>query len=286
MKIGLQIPSFTWPGGPPSLGADLARVVETADSCGFASIWVMDHFFQIGSFGSRDLDMLEAYLTLGFIAGRTEKARLGTMVTGAIYRPPGLLCKQVSALDVLSGGRAWLGIGAGWNEQEAKGLGLPWAPLGERFERLEETLQVCLQMWQGDRTPYHGKHVVLEEPINSPQALTKPHPPILIGGGGERKTLRLVAQYADACNLFPGPQLPHKLRVLREHCETLGRDYDAIEKTSMFNFDTRNVGKLLGQLKWMAGMGIQTVIGSIRSVHEIEPLEVMGREVIPAAAEI
>jgi F420-dependent oxidoreductase-like protein len=290
MKIGLQIPSFTWADGPDRLGADLGAIAETADAAGFASIWVMDHLFQIRGLGPPEREMLEAYTALGFIAGRTSRARLGTMVTAAVYRHPGMLCKQVTALDVLSGGRAWLGIGAGWNEKEARGLGIPFPPLGERFERLEETLQICLQMWAGDRAPYAGKHYRLEDPLNSPQCLTRPHPPILIGGGGERKTLRLVARYADACNLFPGPQLPHKLKVLREHCEAEGRVYDAIEKTALFGFDLggdrAKVGKLKGQLRWLAGMGIQTVIGSMKDVERLESLEMMGREVIPAAEEL
>jgi len=287
VKIGLQIPSFTWTGGPPRLGGDLAAIVQIADRVGFDSIWVMDHLFQIRSLGPPDREMLEAYTTLGFIAGHTTRARLGTMVTAAVYRYPGVLCKQVTALDVLSGGRAWLGIGAGWNEKEANGLGVPFPALGERFERLEETLQICLQMWRGERTAYQGKHYRLEDPLNSPQSLSRPHPPILIGGGGERKTLRLVARYADACNLFPGPQLPHKLRVLRDHCEAEGRDFDAIEKTALFGFDVgeggAKVGKLIGQLRWLAGMGVQTVIGSVRDVERLEPLEIMGRDVIPAA---
>ena len=290
MKIGLQIPSFTWAGGPGHLGADLAAAAETADGAGFDSIWVMDHLFQIRGLGPPEQEMLEAYTTLGFIAGRTQRARLGTMVTAAVYRHPVVLCKQVTALDVLSGGRAWLRIGAGWNEQEARGLGIPFPPLGERFERLEETLQVCLKMWSGDRTPYRGRHNQLEDPLNSPQSLSRPHPPILIGGGGERKTLRLVARYADACNLFPGPQLPHKLGVLRGHCEAEGRDYDAIEKTALFSFDVgeggSRVGKLIGQLRWLGGMGIQTVIGSVKDVDRLQPLEVMGREVIPAVADL
>jgi len=290
VKVGLQIPSFTWAGGPGRLGADLAAIVETADRVGFASIWVMDHLFQIRGLGPPEQEMLEAYSALNFIAGHTTRARLGTMVTAAVYRPPGLLCKQVTALDVLSGGRAWLGIGAGWNEQEAKGLGLPFAPLGERLERLEEALQICLQMWRGDRTPYRGRHYQLDDPLNSPQCLSKPHPPILIGGGGERKTLRLVARYADACNLFPGPQLPHKLQVLRQHCEAEGRDYDAIEKTALFGFDVgeggSKVGKLIGQLRWLAGMGVQTAIGGVKDVDRLEPLEVMGRDVIPAVTDL
>jgi F420-dependent oxidoreductase-like protein len=288
MKLGLQIPDFTWPGGSGALGADLARIVRTADELGFDSIGVMDHYFQIRMFGPPEREMLEAYTTLGFIAAHTSRAKLVAMVTGVTYRHPGLLAKIVTTLDVLSGGRAWLGIGAAWNEQESSGLGVPFPPIGERFERLEETLRICLQMWEGDQTPFQGTHYRLERPINSPQSLTRPHPPILIGGGGERKTLRLVARYADACNLYPTPEIPHKLEVLRRHCEAESRDYDAIEKTAIFGFNVgekgRDVGKLIGRLRWLSGMGIQTVIGSVTNVAGIEPLEIIGREVIPAVA--
>ena len=237
MKLGIQIPDFTWAGGPEQLGATLATVARTADDAGFEHIMVMDHFFQIQSVGPAEHEMLEAYTTLGFLAAHTSRARLGTLVTGVIYRYPGVLAKIITTLDVLSGGRAWLGIGAGWNEEESRGLGIPFPPVAERFEQLEEALQICLQMWAGDESPYHGKQFHLERPLNSPQALTKPHPPIMIGGGGEKKTLRMVAKYAQACNLFGGPELGHKLDVLREHCEREGRDYDEIEKTAYYAFD-------------------------------------------------
>jgi F420-dependent oxidoreductase-like protein len=290
MRVGLQIPDYTWEGGSARLGADLGTIVQTADEVGFDSIGVMDHFFQIRSFGPPDKDMLEAYTTLGFIAARTSRARLMTMVTGVTYRHPGILAKIVTTLDVLSGGRAWLGIGAAWNEQEHRGLGVPFPPLGERFERLEETLQICLQMWAGDERPYEGKHYRLERPLNVPQSLSRPHPGILIGGGGERKTLRLVARYADACNLFPGPQIAHKLDVLKRHCEAEGRDYDSIERTALFSFDVgeagKNAGKLIGQLRWLSGLGVQTVVGQVKNVASIEPLELIGRRVIPAVAEL
>jgi F420-dependent oxidoreductase-like protein len=290
LKIGLQIPDFTWPDGPERMGSNLAAVASAADECGFDSVGVMDHLFQIGMVGPPQREMLEAYTTLGFLAGNTSRAKLLAMVTGVIYRHPGVLAKAVTTLDVLSGGRAWLGIGAAWNEQESRGLGIPFPPLAERMERLEETIQICLQMWRGDETPYAGRHYRLERPLNSPQALSRPHPPILIGGSGERKTLRLVARYAQACNLFPTPQLPHKLEVLKAHCEAEGRDYDEIEKTCMFSFDVgergEKAGKVLGQLRWLAGMGVQTVIGSVKDVWRITPLEVMGREVIPAAAKL
>ncbi len=295
MKIGLQIPVFTWPDTPDNLGPKLAEIASTADQVGFASLWVMDHFFQMeaSGIGQAEDPMLESYSTLGFIAGVTKKARLGTMVTGANYRAPGFLVKVVSGLDVLSGGRAYLGIGAGWYEREAKGLGLPFPPLAERFERLEETLQIAKQMWSGDFSPYNGKHYQLAEPINNPQPLSKPHPPILIGGGGEKKTLRLVAQYADACNLFAyggTGEIPHKLDVLKRHCEDVGRDYDEIERTVLMPVDLGSDGKsvsgLLENCRALADLGIQQVIlSNVPKIYEVTPLEVIGRDLIPAVAE-
>jgi F420-dependent oxidoreductase-like protein len=290
LRIGLQLPTFTWPGGPARLGADLAAIARTADEAGFDSISVMDHFFQIRSFGPPQREMLESYTALAFIAGVTSRVKLMTMVAGVTHRHPGVLAKTVTTLDVLSGGRAWLGIGAAWNEQEHRGLGIPFPPLGERFERLEETLRICLQMWSGDETPFEGRHYQLTRPLNSPQSLRRPHPPILIGGGGERKTLRLVARYADACNLFPTPQLAHKLDVLKRHCEAEGRDYGTIEKTCLFTFDVgekgANAGKLIGRLRRFAAMGIDTVIGSVPGVETLEPLEIVGRDLIPAVADL
>ncbi len=290
MKIGLQIPDFTWPGGPARLGADLADVARTADEAGFEFIAVMDHFFQIQAVGPPEHEMLEAYTTLGYLAACTSRAKLITLVTGAVYRYPGILAKIVTTLDVLSGGRAWLGIGAAWNEEESRGLGIPFPPVAERFERLEETLQICLQMWSDDDGPYQGKHYQLERTLNSPQALTKPHPPIMIGGGGERKTLRFVARYAQACNLFPGPELRHKLDVLREHCEREGRDYDEIQKTCYFLFDVgengEKAGQVIDQLGELAGMGFGMAIGGVAGVHRLTPLQVIGAEVIPAVAEL
>jgi F420-dependent oxidoreductase-like protein len=290
LKIGLQIPSFTWPGGPGRIGADLTAIARTADEAGFDSISVMDHLFQIRSFGPPEREMLEAYPTLAFIAAHTSRVKLLTLVTGVTLRHPGVLAKSVTTLDVLSGGRAWLGIGAAWNEDEHRGLGIPFPPLGERFERLEETLQICLRMWAGDESPYEGSHYRLERPLNSPQALSRPRPRILVGGGGERRTLRLVARYADACNLFPSPRVPHKLDVLRRHCEAEGRDYDSIERTSVFSFnlgeDGARVGRLIGQLRWLAGMGIQTALVSLANVDLLQPLEIIGRKVIPAVADL
>jgi F420-dependent oxidoreductase-like protein len=290
VQIGVQIPDFTSSGGPARLGAGLAAVGRAADEAGFDFIAVMDHFFQIGAIGPPEREMLEAYTTLGYLAGVTSRAKLLTVVTGAVYRHPGILAKIVTTLDVLSGGRAWLGIGAAWNEEESRGLGIPFPPVAERFERLEETLQICLQMWSGDQAPYRGQHYQLERPLNSPQALTRPHPPILIGGGGEKKTLRLVAKYAQACNLFPGPDLARKLDVLRAHCDAEGRDYDEITKTCYFIFDPGEKGEktaeMVDQLGNLAGMGFQAALGAVANVWDITPLEIIGSEVIPAVADL
>ena len=290
MKIGLQIGDFTWAGGAEELGPKLGEVVQVADEVGFEFIGVMDHFFQIRSIGSAERAMLEAYTTLGYVAAKTSRAKLLTVVTGGVYRHPGVLAKIVTTLDVLSGGRAWLGIGAAWNEDEAKGLGIPFPPLGERFERLEETLQICLQMWAGDQAPYVGKHHHLERVLNSPQSLSRPHPPIMIGGMGEKKTLRLVAKYGQACNFFPTPEMPAKLETLKRHCEREGTDYDAILKTCMFTFDLgpngEKVGPTIGRLRNLSKLGIQAVIGGVKDVSTIRPLEIIGTKVMPAVADL
>ncbi len=288
MKIGLQIPDFTWPGGPSRLGADLAEVARTADAAGFNRIAVMDHVFQIGAVGPAENAMLEAYTTLGYLAAHTSHAKLLTLVTGAVYRSPGLLAKIVTTLDVLSGGRAELGIGAAWNEDESRGLGLNFPPVAERFEHLEETLRICLQMWGDGDEPYDGKHHTLGRTLNSPQSLTRPHPPIMIGGGGEKKTLRLVARYAQSSNLFPGDDLAHKLDVLRAHCEAEGRDYDEIEKTCYFIFDPgekgEKTGAMVDDLGRLSELGFDAALGMVVDVWKIRPLEVIGSDVIPAVA--
>ena len=290
MKLGLHIPDFTWPGGPDSLGHDLARVGQAAEEAGFDRVSVMDHFFQIGHIGPPEHEMLEAYTTLGFLAAHTARVKLLTLVTGVVYRQPGLLAKAVTTLDVLSGGRAMLGIGAAWNEEEARGLGLYFPPIKERFELLEDAVRICLQMWSGDDGPFTGTHVKAERTLNSPQALSRPHPPILIGGAGERKTLRLVARYAQACNLFPSPDLDHKLDVLRRHCEAEGRDYDEIEKTVLFNFDVgergEKAGEIVEQLRDLHRRGFEVAHGRVTDVWRITPLEIIGREVLPAIAEL
>jgi alkanesulfonate monooxygenase len=289
MEIGLHIADFTFPGGPAGLRDDLTRIVTTAEEAGFEKVSVMDHLWQIGLLGPPEHEMLEAYTTLAYLAAKTSKVELVSWVTAVVYREPGMLAKLVTTLDVLSGGRAWLGIGAAWNEAEAKGLGLSFPSTAERFERLEETLQICLQMWSEDDGPYNGKHYQLERTLNSPQVLRKPHPPILIGGGGEKKTLRLVAKYAQACNLFPSPELEHKLDVLREHCVAVGRDYDDIEKTVMLGLDPgdrgENIDSILENLQKMAALGISHAHGIVPGVWKLDPLTTLGREVVPAIAD-
>jgi alkanesulfonate monooxygenase len=288
MQIGLHVSSFTWPGGPPALREDLARIAVGAEEQGFAKLSVMDHVWQISNVGPPEQEMLEAYTALGFLAGRTERIELLAWVTAVVYRDPGLLAKAVTTLDVLSGGRAWLGIGAAWNEPEARGLGLFFPPLAERFERLEEALRICLQMWSDEDGPYEGRHYQLERTLNSPQALTRPHPPIMIGGAGEKKTLRLVAQYAQACNLFPGPDLEHKLDVLRRHCDDVGRDYDEIQKTVIGPLDPGPDGELVEELldsmRRLAALGFTHYHGSVPHAASIRPLELLGERVIPVAA--
>lgn len=299
MKIGLQVPNFTWPGGPKEIHSKLAEIARTSDQAGFSSLWVMDHFFQIGrpnnpgGLGPAEDEMLEGYNTLSYLASFTKNVTLGTLVTGVIYRYPGILIKTVTTLDVLSGGRAWLGIGAAWNERESRGLGVPFPPVKERFERLEETLQIAKQMWSDTVAPYHGKHYQLEETLCHPQPLSQPHPPIMIGGTGEKKTLRLVAQYADACNLFFSmgmEALQHKLDVLKQHCEAVGRDYAEIEKTTLGGAylaeGKMSVSDVIDQCRALAGIGVQHAIFNMPNVHEITPLEIFGREIIPEVADL
>ena len=290
MELGLHVSNFTWRGGSAQLRPTLVTLARTAESVGIARMTVMDHVWQIAHLGPPENEMLEAYTTLGFLAAHTERVRLHTLVTGAVYRPPGLLAKEVSTLDVLSGGRAGLGIGAAWNEAESHGLGLPFPPIAERFERLEETLQICLQMWGESEEPYESAHYHLERTLNSPQPLTRPRPPIMIGGVGERKTLRLVAKYADACNLFGGPETQHKLDVLREHCEREGRDYETIEKTatsSVGGAQRDDAERLLAQLRELHELGFTAVYLSIRGsepvavLNPLPVLEMLGADVLP-----
>ena len=288
MRVGFHIPDFTWQGGPADLRVRLAEVARLAEQAGFDRISVMDHVWQIGHLGPPENEMLEAYTTLGYLAGKTERVKLLTVVTAVVYRDPGLLAKAVTTLDVLSGGRAMLGIGAAWNEEEARGLGLFFPSTVERFERLEEALQICRQMWSDNDGPFEGKHYRLDRTLNSPQALSRPHPPILIGGAGEKKTLRLVARYADACNIFDSPELAHKLDVLREHCAAEGRDYADIEKTVQTRFDLgergERVQETIEHLHQLAELGVQVAHCTVVGAGSLRPLELMAEQVIPAVS--
>ncbi len=293
MRLGLQVPNFTWEGGHSRTSDHLRAIALRAEEAGMSSIWFMDHFFQISMVGPAEEDMLEGWTTLGFVAGITSRISLGTMVTGVTYRNPAHLAKIATTLDVLSKGRAYLGIGAAWNEEEHSGYGFTFPPLRERFERLEEALQIVHQMWRDDDAPFHGQHYTLERPLNHPQPLHAPHPPILIGGSGEQKTLRLVAKYADACNLFgrAGPEvIAHKLSVLREHCEREHRNYDDIEKTVLLPANlTRDghdgsttPGQFLALLEPLAELGVSHVITSFRNVTSEEPFSLVRDDIIPA----
>src|SRR6266498_1162395 len=284
MRVGLQVPNFTWSRDQGQLGDTFGLIAERAERAGFYSLWVMDHFFQIRGVGPAENEMLEGWSALAFAAGRTNHIKLGTMVTGVTYRHPGLLVKTATTLDVLSHGRAYLGIGAAWNEEEHKGLGVPFPPLTERFERLEETLRIAHQMWSGDVNPFEGTHYRLERPLNSPNALRQPHPPILVGGSGERKTLRLVARYGDACNLFEygGMEaMRHKLEVLGEHCVAGRRPYEEIQKTTYGQLTgTESAEQLLERFGRLAEAGVDHAIveppdewrkGSLERLAEVVP---------------
>jgi F420-dependent oxidoreductase-like protein len=293
MKLGIQIPSFTWPGGAERTAAVLARIAQAAEEAGFCSLWVMDHFFQIEMIGRPEEPMLEAYSTLNFLAAVTKRIRLGALVTGVIYRYPGILVKTVTTLDVLSGGRAYFGVGAAWYESEAIALGVPFPPLKERFERLEETVQIALQMWSGNVAPYNGKHYRLAETLCSPLPISKPHPPIMIGGAGEKRTLPLVAKYADACNLYAFENLEvirAKLEILRRYCENIGRPFEEIERTAIGSIDLRegrmSARETIDYCRRVNQAGIQHFIVSMPGDHELEPIELMGKEIIPAVAEL
>jgi F420-dependent oxidoreductase-like protein len=287
MRLGLQINYFKWPGGDEAIGPTFTEIVQRAEAAGFSSAWVMDHFYQIGFIGPPEDPMLEAYTALSYAAGVTSRIKLGAMITGVTYRYPGVLVKEVTTLDVLSGGRAYLGIGAAWNEREHHDMGAPFPPVTERFERLEETLQIALQMWSGEVKPFNGKHYQLPEPICRPLPLSKPHPPIMVGGSGERKTLRFVARYGDACNLFPTPELPHKLDVLRAHCEAEGRAYEEIEKTVLLNLNTEKTSeqgtpaqRAITQLSEYAALGIDQVILALPDVYDPHAFDIF-EQVVP-----
>ncbi len=293
MDVGFHFFNFTVPGGSEGIHRQVSEVADLADDVGLADLSVMDHWFQMEPTGGPEHPMLEAYSTLAYFAGRTRKVQLQALVTGVTYRHPGLLAKTVTTLDVLSGGRAVLGLGAAWYEREHRGLGVPYPPVTERFERLEETLQICRQMWSDNDGPYHGKHYQLAETINVPQPIRRP--PIMIGGGGERKTLRLVARYADACNLFGGggqeglDTVRGKLEVLREHCANEGTDYDAIRKTMLFRglggTDAASAAKAAEDLAPYADLGVTSVFFT----HIGDPARFvgeLGEHVIPALSAV
>lgn len=293
MKIGLQIPSFKYPGGTAVIRPKLKEIVTTAEEAGFYSLWVMDHYYQIkGLFGEAYTDpMLESYTTLGYFAGITEKAYLGVMVTGIIYRHPSVLMKMVNTLDILSGGRAYFGVGAAWYEEEAQGFGIPYPSTSARFEQLEDNLQLAKTLWDSDETSFAGQHFSAPAITNNPRPLSNPHPRILIGGMGPKKTLRLVAQYADACNFFEGAGMENMgkaLDTLKTHCAQLGRDYEAIEKTSLGTVHLSGkdtVESTLNRLQRLSEMGFTHAIFNMPDVYTITPLETFAKEIMPAAAE-
>jgi F420-dependent oxidoreductase-like protein len=307
MRIGLHIGKFDWPGSPNNIGEMLSQIAKTADKAGLYSLWVMDHLFQLGSefgiiHGPVETAMMEGYSSIAYMAAVTQRIKLGLLVTCPIFREPGLLVKIVSTIDVLSGGRVYLGIGAGWYEREAKGLGLHFPSLKERYERLEESLQIINKMWIGDVIPFNGKYYQLIEPLNIPQPLSQPHPPILIGGSGEKKTLRLVAEYGDACNLIIGTQLKgagrlqesreeglarlsKKLTILEQHCIDVGRAFDEIEKTVVTYIklapDAMKIDEVISLCRQLGDLGFEHIIFNMPNVHELEPLRVLGDDVIP-----
>jgi len=293
VKVGLQIRSFTWPGGPAAIADHLGRLVRTADDVGFDSIWLMDHFIQIRGVGRPTEPMLEGWTTLGWIAANTSRAQLGLLVGGVPYRQPAVWVKAATALDVLSGGRAWLGIGAAWNQEEAESLGIPFPPLAERFELLEDTVRLALAMWEGEHGsmgPLDGHHVRATRLLNAPQSISRPHVPIMIGGGGERRTLRLVARYADAANVFGAPEaIARKYRILEEHCVAVGRDFDEIERTTLQSVTLGSDGgrtpdtaaQVVDHLGELGDAGAQHVIVNVRGTHDPAALELIGRDVIP-----
>lgn len=293
MHIGLQIPSFKYPGGAAAIRPKLKEIVTTAEGSGFYSLWVMDHYYQIkGMFGEAYTDpMLEAYTTLGYFAGLTEKAYLGVLVTGVIYRHPAVLMKMINTLDILAGGRTYLGIGAAWYEEEAKGFGIPYPSTTERFEQLEDNLKLAKALWASDETSFEGKHFSAPAITNNPRPLSSPHPRIMIGGTGPNKTLRMVAQYADACNIgeWVGKDNMQKaLDTLKVHCETLGRDYNSIEKTALCTVHLSGgdtVKSVISRIEELAAMGFTHVIFNMPDVSQITPLETFAQEIIPTLAE-
>jgi len=275
MHLDLHVTRFDWAGGPSGIGPGVAHLSRTAEAVGIRTLSFMDHFFQMDVVAPAEDPMLECYTALGFVAGVTRSLRMRVLVTGVTYRHPGLLAKAMTTLDVLSGGRAELGIGAAWYEREHAGLGVPFPPVAERFERLEEALQICLQMWSDDNGSYKGKHYQLAETLCSPAPVSSPRPRIMIGGGGEKKTLRLVAQYADACNLFGTPDaVAHKVDVLRKHCDAVGRDIGEIEVTALLQpQDDWTADDVVREAEAYAAVGTATVMASAMGDDPASKLE-------------
>ena len=295
MRLGVHLVNFTLPGGPETIGPTLAATGRAAEEAGVDNVSFMDHYFQLAFLSDAKDPMLEGYTSLGFLAAHTSSVELQLLMTGVTYRHPGLLAKIVSTLDVLSGGRAALGIGAAWYEREHRALGVPFPPLAERFERLEETLQVVRQMWSDDDGPFDGKHYQLAETLNSPQPLRQPRPPILVGGGGEKKTLRLVAKYADACNVFAGAgagsdEVAHKLAVLRDWCEREGRPYDEIRRTVLYNGmvgqDAAGAATFVEEMRALADIGVDEVHVMPLRGDPVAFVRSLGDLVVPALARL
>jgi F420-dependent oxidoreductase-like protein len=289
MELGIHFANFTLPGGAQALAPTLAATARAAEDGGCSTFTLMDHWFQMESLATAQDPMLEGYTSLGFLAGRTETMTLSLLVTGVTYRHPGLLAKIVTTLDVLSEGRAQLGLGAAWYEREHKGLGVPFPPVSERFERLEETLQICHQMWSDDDGPYRGRHYQLDETICSPRPIQQPAPKILVGGSGEKKTLRLVARYADACNLFAPDHavIAHKLDVLARHCDAEGRDVGTIKKTILGGSDPLNdVDAFLASMEEYARLGIDMVEAMPMTPDPAAWVTQLGEQVVPKLREL
>ena len=295
MKVGLQINSFTWPGGTQAIGPTLARIVRDADDVGFDSIWVMDHFFQIRGQGQPEEPMLEGWTTLGFLAAHSTRARLGLMVGGVHYRDPGLWIKAATTLDVLSGGRAWLGSGAAWNEDESRALGFDFPPLSVRFDLLEDTLAMAHGMWSGERgteAAFDGQRTHATRLLNSPQSLSRPRVPIMVGGGGEKKTLRLVARFADACNVFGSPEaIARKYAILEAHCADVGRDPAEIERTTLQSIrlspdGSTSTAYIIDHFGDLADAGAEHIIFSVRDLHDPAIMDILGRDVLSAVKAI
>ncbi len=287
MKVGLELGEFVWDGGPAEMGRTVAEIATVADDAGYDLIGVGDHVWQGPHAGGPEMPQLECFTTLGVIAANTRRCRLAPVVAGVHFRAPALLAKMVTTLDVLSGGRAVLGVGTGWDADEAAGMGFAFPSLAERFTMLEETLEICLRLWSGDERPFEGQHHTLARPLIAPKSLSRPHPPIMLGGGG-RKTLRLVARYADACNVYPGPDLAEKLDLLRALCAEEGRDYDTLEKTCIFPFavgpDGTGAGELTDELHRLGEAGIDTAIGIVSGSNPVRQVAVIGDKVVSAFA--